>query len=271
MPTVMLPLPTTAILLLKVGDNAQRVGRLHAVPVSRLYRGFGSPRSNGRGRFFTRERLKNRRRLEPARGSRRLISKRSGDLETSDACRQLHFRNRAASDRPVIGGFGRSRPARCRYLRLLRVADYYPRTGHSGLGQPVNVLPMFMISRFCFKACVRQPNRTHLKSLDFSNECFVATMPTKQFSGATKPFPASAQISGNSRWLSTCQRKRRDSPAIPEPDIMRTISFILAFAFVLAGPSMAGSSNNGLPGIGTFSYNGSPISPAAQPIVVAAR
>lgn len=52
---------------------------------------------------------------------------------------------------------------------------------------------------------------------------------------------------------------------------MRTISFILAFAFVLAGPSMAGSSDNGLPGIGTFSYNGSPINPAAQPIVVAAR
>ena len=40
---------------------------------------------------------------------------------------------------------------------------------------------------------------------------------------------------------------------------MRTISFILAFAFVLAGPSMAGSSDNSLPGIGTFSYNGSPV------------
>jgi hypothetical protein len=34
---------------------------------------------------------------------------------------------------------------------------------------------------------------------------------------------------------------------------MRTISFILAFAFMLAGPSMAGSSDN-LPGVGTFSY-----------------
>ena len=39
---------------------------------------------------------------------------------------------------------------------------------------------------------------------------------------------------------------------------MRTISFILAFAFILAGPSMAGSSDGSLPGIGTFSYNGSP-------------
>jgi hypothetical protein len=39
---------------------------------------------------------------------------------------------------------------------------------------------------------------------------------------------------------------------------MRTISFILGFAFVLAGPSIAGSSDGSLPGIGTFSYNGSP-------------
>jgi hypothetical protein len=40
---------------------------------------------------------------------------------------------------------------------------------------------------------------------------------------------------------------------------MRTFSFILAFAFVLVGPSMAGSSDNGLPGVGTFTYSGSPI------------
>jgi len=38
---------------------------------------------------------------------------------------------------------------------------------------------------------------------------------------------------------------------------MRTISFILAFAFILAGPSMAGSSDSSLPGIGTFSYGAS--------------
>jgi hypothetical protein len=38
---------------------------------------------------------------------------------------------------------------------------------------------------------------------------------------------------------------------------MRTISFILAFAFILAGPSMAGSSDSSLPGVGTFSYNAS--------------
>jgi hypothetical protein len=37
---------------------------------------------------------------------------------------------------------------------------------------------------------------------------------------------------------------------------MRTISFILGFAFLLAGPSIAGSFDGSLPGIGTFSYNG---------------
>lgn len=53
---------------------------------------------------------------------------------------------------------------------------------------------------------------------------------------------------------------------------MRTISFILAFAFMMAGPSMAGSSDNGLPGIGTFSYNGPSVTLSApQPILVAAN
>ena len=53
---------------------------------------------------------------------------------------------------------------------------------------------------------------------------------------------------------------------------MRIVSFILAFAFILAGPSMAGSSDNGLPGIGTFSYNGSPLTTTApDALVVAAR
>ena len=53
---------------------------------------------------------------------------------------------------------------------------------------------------------------------------------------------------------------------------MRTFSFILAFAFILAGPSLAGSSDDGLPGICTFSYNGSPVTTSApQLIVVAAK
>jgi hypothetical protein len=61
---------------------------------------------------------------------------------------------------------------------------------------------------------------------------------------------------------------------MPDPDTgdsqMRTISFLLACAFVLAGPSMAGSTDNS-PGVGTFSYNGAPIVPATPAIVVAAN
>jgi hypothetical protein len=51
---------------------------------------------------------------------------------------------------------------------------------------------------------------------------------------------------------------------------MRTASFILAFAFVISGSSMAGPADGGLPGIGTFAYTGSPVA-ASVPLVVAAR
>ena len=50
---------------------------------------------------------------------------------------------------------------------------------------------------------------------------------------------------------------------------MPTVSFILAFAFIFAGPSMAGSADHGLPGIGTFSYSGSPAIPSAPTVVAA--
>jgi len=40
---------------------------------------------------------------------------------------------------------------------------------------------------------------------------------------------------------------------------MRTLGFILALAFLLVGPSMAGSTDSRLPGIGTFAYPGAPI------------
>lgn len=53
---------------------------------------------------------------------------------------------------------------------------------------------------------------------------------------------------------------------------MRTFSFVLAFALVLAGSSIAGSTDNTLPGIGTFAYQGSPIATSVpQSLVVAAR
>jgi hypothetical protein len=53
---------------------------------------------------------------------------------------------------------------------------------------------------------------------------------------------------------------------------MRTLSFILAMAFAIAGPSIAGSPDSGLPGVGTFAYDGPPIvPPVPSAMVVAAR
>ena len=52
---------------------------------------------------------------------------------------------------------------------------------------------------------------------------------------------------------------------------MRTLSFILAVAFVLAGPSLAGWSDATVPGAGTFAYSGSPIVTSTLSVVVAAR
>jgi hypothetical protein len=63
-------------------------------------------------------------------------------------------------------------------------------------------------------------------------------------------------------------QQRRVAPAAKSGDRqMRTVSFILAFAFVLAAPSMAGSVQGSLPGIGTFAYGGAP----ATALVIAAR
>ncbi|MDB5516808.1 MAG: hypothetical protein JWQ17_3566 [Tardiphaga sp.] len=50
---------------------------------------------------------------------------------------------------------------------------------------------------------------------------------------------------------------------------MRIRSFVLAFALIVAGPLLSGSADAGLPGIGTFSYNGSPVNMVAPHTLVA--
>jgi hypothetical protein len=50
---------------------------------------------------------------------------------------------------------------------------------------------------------------------------------------------------------------------------MRALSYIIATVLLLTGPSMAGSVENDLPGIGTFAYNGS-LSVTPIPAVMAA-
>jgi hypothetical protein len=54
--------------------------------------------------------------------------------------------------------------------------------------------------------------------------------------------------------------------------LMRALSLILAAALVVAGSSMAGSSESGLPGVGTFAYAGTALKQAApQSMLLAAR
>jgi hypothetical protein len=65
--------------------------------------------------------------------------------------------------------------------------------------------------------------------------------------------------------------KRRTTPAAkPGDSQMKTLSFILAFAFVLACPALAGNSDAGQLGIGTFAYSGSPIAASSPHAVVIA-
>lgn len=40
---------------------------------------------------------------------------------------------------------------------------------------------------------------------------------------------------------------------------MRALSYMIALAFILASPSLAGSADRDLPGVGTFTYCGSPV------------
>jgi hypothetical protein len=111
-----------------------------------------------------------------------------------------------------------------------------------------------------------------LNSLNFFGYCFVGKGATKQFDCAKKPFSVLAQMSGNSRRLSPRQQDGRCRRRTIGDHQMRTTSFILAFAFILAGPSMAGSSDQHLPGVGTFAYHGSPVAnPVSQSMVVAAK
>jgi hypothetical protein len=113
--------------------------------------------------------------------------------------------------------------------------------------------------------------RSRLKSLNFCRDCVVGASPRNNSPARRNHFPlwrrhletADGYQAGNET-AANAGKPTGDSQ-------MRTLSFILAFAFVLA-PSVAGLSDAGLPGIGTFAYNGSPIATSApQAIVVAAK
>jgi len=50
---------------------------------------------------------------------------------------------------------------------------------------------------------------------------------------------------------------------------MRALSYMIALVFVLTGPSLAGSTDRDMPGVGTFTYCGSPVVTPAPEIMVA--
>ena len=50
---------------------------------------------------------------------------------------------------------------------------------------------------------------------------------------------------------------------------MRALSYVIALVFVLTGPSLAGSADRDMPGVGTFTYCGSPIAATAPDLVAA--
>jgi hypothetical protein len=110
-----------------------------------------------------------------------------------------------------------------------------------------------------------------LSSLYFSRDCFVGRGATKQFSARRNHFSLLPQNSGNVRWLSRGSKNGGKPVATTGDSRMQTLTIILAFAFVVAGASMAGSANTSLPGVGAFAYTGSPIvTSAPQAVVVAA-
>jgi hypothetical protein len=111
-----------------------------------------------------------------------------------------------------------------------------------------------------------------LESLEFSLQLFRRRRADETILPSTKPFSAfGAEFRKPAmvikRPTNTGEQRRAGKSGEKS---MRTVSFILAFVFVVAGSSMAGSVESGLPGVGTFSYNGTPVAPS-QTLIVAVR
>ncbi|WP_426434159.1 hypothetical protein [Bradyrhizobium genosp. P] len=109
-----------------------------------------------------------------------------------------------------------------------------------------------------------------LKSLGFFWSMFRQAVAHETILDATKPFFTFGAELRKRHVVIKSSTNGGDADRNAGDSQMRTVSFILAFAFLMAGPSLAGSAGNGLPGVGTFSYNGSPIV-TATPMVVAAN
>ncbi len=89
----------------------------------------------------------------------------------------------------------------------------------------------------------------------------VAGLPTAVSTRERLKFRSRLEPSGGGRRLISREWRHQ----------MRPLSYVIAVVLLLGGPSLAGSADRDLPGIGTFSYNGSPIAAPAPPVMVAAN
>jgi hypothetical protein len=111
-----------------------------------------------------------------------------------------------------------------------------------------------------------EPLRTASLSSERHAFCFVVDMATKQFPWRRNHFSLAAQNGRHRPWLIRSQRDRLMSTgrAGPRGGQMKILSYIIACALLLAGSTMAGSVDTGLPGIGTFHYSAVPMTTSAS-------
>jgi hypothetical protein len=95
------------------------------------------------------------------------------------------------------------------------------------------------------------------------------------FAGATKPFcDMRAELRKRCVVIRPLTiRRKAESGGLSNGRLrkMRPLSMILAAGPLLAGSTTAGTVQGTLPGVATFSYNGTPIAPASQAVIVATR
>jgi hypothetical protein len=86
-------------------------------------------------------------------------------------------------------------------------------------------------------------------------------------------FPCAAQTGGNPHGYQSPNDAADSRQLGTASSPMRAFSFMLAFAFILGGQSIAGSYEaTNLPGVGTFAYSGSPVvTGAPQAVLIASR
>ena len=187
---------------------------------------------------------------------------------------QLRYRSRLAIDRAFIGGFGRSDlPGIGTFTYNGSPSLPRHRGGRRGQLRPLNDPVIRSVTDNVKTLIGLRLDRIGLKSMVFpaivssgcGDETILPCDETISCFGADIRKRRDGYQSGNKTAEAPAAETRRPSNAEPSASFLPWLSCWL-------GPSMAGSSDSGLPGIGTFAYNGSPMAVSApQPMVVAGR